>query len=284
LNTALSGLWREKWVNFLCTFTIAAGLLIMSMALLAVFNVQKVMERMPDRFSVLVFLKDGMNERPDTLIKKMQALEGIKSVRFISSQEALKELRAALEDPDLVLGELEGNPLPSSLELRLERDAVADQSVRLIAQKAGEFEEVDDVHYASSVLRVIQSLQLYAKGAGLAIIIILGIAVLFVSYSTVKLLLYRKQDEIDTLKYLGATKGFIRAPFLLEGAFMGTLAGMMALAGLGLLYATMHMEIGSSLPILAAMEAPLALLPALPAAGLAIGVTGAHMAVGKIRF
>jgi cell division transport system permease protein len=278
------GLWRDKWVNLLCTFTIAAGLLIISSALLAVFNVHRVMERMPDRFSVLVFLKDGIAERPDRLMRKLEDVEGIKSIRFISSQEALNDLRAAVEDPDLVLGELEGNPLPSSLELKIERDAVTDESVGRIAKKAESFDEVEDVHYASSVLRIIQSLQFYAKGAGLALVIILGVAVLFVSYSTVKILLYRKQDEIDTLKYLGATKSFIRAPFLLEGAFMGTLAGLLALSGLGLIYAATALEFGNSIPILKAIEAPLALLPALPAAGLAIGITGAHMAVGKIRF
>lgn len=284
LSTAISGLWREKWVNSLCTFTIAAGLLIISIALLVVFNVHMVMERMPDRFSVLVFLKDGIKERPDSLIRKLQELDGVKGVRFISSSEALNDLKAAVDDPDLVLGELEKNPLPSSLELRLKKNAVNDEKVSVIAEKAGAFDEVDDVHYASSILRVIQSLQFYTKGAGLALVIILGVAVLFVSYSTVKILLYRKQDEIDTLKYLGATKGFIRAPFLLEGAFMGVMAGIMALSGLGFIYAATALELGTSLPVLSSLEFPVALLPALPAAGLAIGVTGAHMAVGKIRF
>jgi len=284
LSTAISGLWREKWINTLCTFTIAAGLIIMSIALLVVYNVHMVMERMPDRFSVLVFLKDGIDKRPDDLIRNLERIDGVKGVKYISSDEALSDLKAAVDDPDLVLGELEKNPLPASVELRLKREAVNDDQVIAIAKRAEAFEEVDDVHYATSVLRVIQSLQFYAKGTGLALVIVLGVAVLFVSYSTVKILLYRKQDEIDTLKYLGATKGFIRAPFLLEGAFMGCMAGIMALSGLGLIYAATALELSSSLPILKNMEFPFALLLSLPAAGLAIGMTGAHMAVGKIRF
>jgi cell division transport system permease protein len=284
LSTAISGLWREKWVNSLCTFTIAAGLLIISIALVLVYNVHMVMERIPDRFSVLVFLKDGIKDRPGTLINKLESIEGVNGARYISSQDALRELKAAVDDPGLVLGELEGNPLPASVELRLTRAAVTDDRVSDIAGQAGAFDGVDDVHYATSVLRVIQSLQLYAKGAGMGLVIILGVAVLFVSYSTVKILLYRKQDEIDTLKYLGATKGFIRAPFLLEGAFMGTLAGMLALGGLGLIYAAAAYELGGALPVLDNLNIPLALLPALPLLGLTIGVSGAHLAVGKIRF
>jgi len=284
LSTAISGLWREKWVNFLCTFTIAAGLLIISLASLVVYNVHVAMKRMPDRFSIMVFLDEGIKERPVRLLNGLESIEGVSAAKFISSEEALRDLRSAVDDPDLVLGGLEGNPLPPSVELRLDRSAVTDETVSLIAEKASALEGVDDVYYASNILRVIQSVRLYAKGTGLALVIILGTAVLFVSYSTVKILLYRKQDEMDTLKYLGATKGFIRAPFLLEGAFMGTMAGVMALLGLGLLYWAAVFRLGGTLPILNTLELPLAILAALPAVGLAIGATGAHLAVGKIRF
>jgi len=284
LSTAISGLWREKWVNFLCSFTIAAGLLIISLASLVVFNVHVAMKRMPDRFSVIVFLDEGINERPGSLLKSLESIEGVRGSRFISKEEALRDLRSAVDDPDLVFGGLEENPLPPSVELRLKRSAVTDESVSLIAEKASALEGVDDVYYASGILRVIQSVRLYAEGAGLALVIILGTAVLFVSYSTVKILLYRKQDEIDTLKYLGATKDFIRAPFLLEGAFMGVMAGVMALLGLGLLYSLAVLKLGGALPILSTLELPLAMMAALPAFGLIIGVSGAHLAVGKIRF
>ena len=289
LRTAVSGLWRERWINLLCVFTIAGGLLIISLSSLVVYNTHIAIKNMPDRFSVMVFLKDSIRERPDALLRKLESIDGVKKVRFISSQEALESLRSSLSEPDMVLEGFDGgeggtNPLPASVELKLEKGAVSDEAVREIAGKAGAFDEVEDVNYAANILRVIQSVRFYTEGVGAAVVAVLVIAVLFVSYSTVKLLLYRKQDEIDTLKYLGATRGFIRAPFVLEGAIMGTGAGLVALSGLGLAYTATVLRLGAYLPILKTLEFPLVLLPSLPLAGLFVGVTGALMAVGRIRF
>lgn len=283
-RTAIAGLWREKWINILCAFTIASGLLIISTSSLVVFNLHTAMKRMPDRFSIMVFLKEKVEGRPGQLINKLEAIDGVKGVRYISSEQALKDLRGAVDDPDFVLEGLEDNPLPGSLEIKLNRASVSDSTVEKLAKKAEEFEEVDDVYYASNVLKVIQSLRFYVEGAGLALVGLLTMAVLFVSYSTVKLLLYRKQDEIDTLKYLGATKAFIRAPFMIEGAILGTAAGAMALAGLLGSYAAVLYKLGGHLPLLKSVSLPMGILAALPVAGLVIGVAGALLAVGKIRF
>ena len=284
IKTALGGLWREKLVNLLCTLTIAAGLLVISLSAMLVYNIQITMQRMPDRFSVMVFLNDEINERPSALISTLKSMDGVKDVKYISKDEALKELKEAMNDSDFVLEGLEENPLPASVEIKLNRSSVTDKKVDALVKKITSLDEVNDVHYASNVLRVIQSVRKYAEGSSLALAVMLTMAVMFVSYSTVKLLMYRKQDEINTLKYLGATKAFIRAPFLIEGAIIGGTAGITALMGMLGIYASLMLRASEQLPILKLIEFPIAMLPAIPFAGLAVGITGAFLAVGKIRF
>lgn len=284
LKTAIAGLWHEKWINVLCSFTIAAGLLLISLAAFTVFNVHIATQQIPNRFSVMIFLKDSVKERPGELINQLRGIEGVKNARYISNTEAFRDLKAAINDPDLVLDDLEENPLPSSIELKLRNEYVTTAEVARIAASAAKFSEVDDVHFASNLLRVIQAIRRYTGGLGLGLMLVLTGAVLFVSYSTVKILLYRKLDEINTLKYLGATKSFIRAPFLMEGAFIGMAAGFAALAALVLFHTAMIINLGGHLPVIKTLVLPLAMLPAIPVAGLIVGITGAYMAVGKIRF
>lgn len=284
LKTAIGSLWREKWINLLCTFTISAGLLIISLTTLVVYNFHLAMRSIPDRFAVMVFLNDDIKERPSELISELKSISGVRDLRYISKDEAMEELRQAINDPEFVLEGLEDNPLPASVELKLERGSVNDREVMAIVKQAEAFEQVDEVHYASKVLKVIQSARRYAEGLGLGLVAAIAMAVIFVSYSTVKILLYRKQDEINTLKYLGATKGFIRAPFLIEGAGLGLMAGLCALGGIGLAWTGLISKAHGLLPILDSITFPLAILPAIPATGLVIGMTGALLAVGRIRF
>lgn len=283
-RTAMAGLWHEKWINLLCSFTIGAGLVIISLASLVVYNTHITIQRIPDRFSVMVFLNDEGAEDSAKLIATIKGLKGVKTARYISKQDALDELKAAVENTDIDIEEMKDNPLPASIDLKINKSALSESKVKALAQRIGNLKGVDDVYYASGLLRVIQSIRLYANGAGLTFTGILTIAVLFVSYSTVKILLYRKQDEIDTLKYLGATKNFIRAPFLIEGALIGLSAGLAALGVLTLIQLVIVNKLGGQLPIIKTLAFPLLIFPALPLAGLIVGITGAWLAVGRIRF
>jgi cell division transport system permease protein len=112
------------------------------------------------------------------------------------------------------------------------------------------------------------------------------VAIAFITYSTIKIFFYRRKDEIDTLKLLGATRTFIRLPFLLEGLFIGVLAGIVSSLGLLGLYSLVINKISGFLPAINIIIVPLpieAYFPA-PLAGALMSFIGSLIAVGKIRY
>ena len=118
----------------------------------------------------------------------------------------------------------------------------------------------------------------------MSLIIALSLAVLFVCYSTVKILFYRKMAEVDTLRLLGATRGFIRAPFVLEGGIIGLCGGLISAAAVvGVVYAGFR-KLEASLPMAGSLNMPPELLYWLPLTGLCLGVIGSMFAIGRIKY
>jgi cell division transport system permease protein len=285
VRSAVSGLWREKWINLLSVLTIASGLLLISVAFLLVFNLSAAVRDLPERFSMMVFLENGLSaERMQELVSETRAMPGVRSARFISREEALSELRAMLEDSGQVLEGLDENPLPASVEVKVEESAVTVERAGELARRMEDLEGVEDVQYGERVLSIIQSVRRYTETMGALLVGVLAAAMVFVCYSTVKILFYRKRAEVDTIKLLGATKGFIRGPFLIEGGVLGAAGGSVSVLALLALYSSLYLKLAGSFPLLTALVLPGWFLLYPPALGLAIGVAGAYIAIGRIRF
>jgi cell division transport system permease protein len=112
----------------------------------------------------------------------------------------------------------------------------------------------------------------------------LSAGIIFVCYSTVKILFYRRTEEIETYKLLGATRSFIRLPFLIEGAFLGTAGGVAGLLGILSFNYLVLMRLSLSMPLIRKILFPTDLFLLLPFIGLFLGVTGAAIALGRIRY
>ncbi len=284
-RVALNGLWREKWINMLCTLSIATGLFLIALAVIFVYNIGLATRKLPERFSMTVFLADGVTKaRSQEILGEIRKKPEVKSVRYISKEEALEELKAELRDSEYMLEGLEGNPLPASITVGLRRGSVSDASVAALAGEIGRLQGVDEVQYGRKLLSAIQSLRRNAEVLGGFLVIALSGALIFVCYSTVKVLFYRKRDEIDTLKLLGATRGFIRAPFIIEGGIIGLGGGILSALCVSALAVFVYRELATGLPVLGYLGVPREIVLWLPAAGLALGVVGAFFAIGRIKF
>ena len=284
-RTAVNGIMRERWINTLSVLAIATGLLMTAMAYLAVYNIKLAAEHLPERFSVTVFLNDTLTEPEGReLVNQVSRIEGVKHVTYISRDEALAELKRTMADADMILGGLAENPLPASLDVRVNEDSVTAEAVRAVADGIKRLKGVSDVEYGEKLLGVIQKVRYYAGTFASAVMLIIVAGMLFVCYSTVKILLYRKRDEVDTLMVLGATKWFIRGPFIIEGGIVGCLGGAIAAVGLMAFKVVVYDQMMSTMPLLSELSAPPEILLALPLGGLLVGALGALMAVGAIKY
>ena len=285
LKLAVQSLLREKWINLLSVMTIAAGLLIISISFFALYNVHIATKKLPEKFSLAVYLEEDLKaDELDSVVSSFKKNKSVLSVRFISKEEAMEELKSSLKNSDYILEGLEENPLPDSLEIRLKSDELGAETVQQISREALKIKGVSEVSYGEKFLSTLESVKKGVKAIGLFFAAVLSTGIIFVCYSTVKILFYRRAEEIETFKLLGATKGFIRTPFLIEGAVIGACGGLLSLLGCFFLYYTFLLRLSMTMPVFKAILFPSNLFLPLPVLGMLLGLAGAVIALGRLRY
>jgi cell division transport system permease protein len=286
-QTALKNLWQARWINFLTVISISVGLLLLSAFLLITINVDSVINRWSRGFGMVVYLQDNIGNEDEEHIKTLLLQDKeILEVKYISNDEALDTLREVLSSQASVLEELEDNPLPSSFELKLKRDIINPSLVEKKAAQIRQIDGVDDVRYGEEWL---SSLNTISKALSIIAIFLGGaifIAITFITYTTIKILFYRRIDEIETMKLLGATRTFIKLPFLIEGLFIGLLSGVLSSLSLFVMHSFTSFKLIAFLPSLRALVMPLPLegFLAIPLAGALLSLIGSFFATGRIRY
>lgn len=281
----VQSLFREKWINLLSILTIAAGLLIIGISVFVLYNLDIATKKLPEKFSMMLYFNDGIQkEKIDHVIVSLKRNSAVNSVRYIPREEALRELKATLKNSNYIFEGLEENPLPDSLEIRLKKEAVGPEAVKKLADEALKLKGVSDVEYGEKFLSTIHYLKVGMKAVGIVLIAILSTGIIFVCYSTIKILFYRKTEEIETFKLLGATRWFIRAPFLIEGAIIGASGGFLSLIGIFTFYYIVVMRLSVAIPIFKTVLFPADLFLPLPVMGMFLGITGAFIALGRLRY
>lgn len=285
LKIALQSLWHEKWINLLSMLTIAMGLLVITFMVSTVYNINLFARKLPERFFVVAYLADRVSEKQaQDIITSLKERSGIEKVKYISKADALKELRTSLKDAEYVLEGLNENPLPASIEVRFRKEAMGPESVKTFVNSLKKVEGVEDVQYGEKFLLSIHSLKAAMETIGLILTLVTISGIIFICYSTVKILFYRRKEEIETLKLLGATRGFIRTPFVIEGAVIGVVGGVLSMVVVIAFYLTVFRQLSATLPIVRTVVFPGELFLPLPLIGLFLGITGSLIAMGRIKF
>ncbi|MBI5640313.1 MAG: FtsX-like permease family protein [Nitrospirae bacterium] len=285
LSLALQSLFKEKWINLLSILTIASALLIISISVLTVYNIDAATKKLPERFSLILYLDDDLpKEGLEHTLQSLRKNTSITSVRYIPKEDALREMKAMLKNSHYVFEGLEENPLPDSLEVKVRKEAVGPEAIKGLAEYARKIKGVKEVDYGENYVSTLHYLKVGVKTAGMVFIGLISTGIIFVCYSTVKILFYRRNEEIETFKLLGATKGFIRTPFLIEGAVIGAAGGLAGLLGILAFYYIVLQKLSTDLPVFKAILLPLNLFLPLPVAGMILGIAGAAIALGRLKY
>ena len=284
-GTALRNLRVEKWINLLTIITISICMMIIGICMLIPVNVHKVLLTWVRDFGIVVYLKEGItdNER-QTLIKSLKKDSDFRDLKLISKDEALTKLQHYFSDSEVVVDSIgmESNPLPESLELKFSRDFITPSYVQSKVSSINTLSGVDDVQYSTEWLIMLSRLAQSLNIIGLTLGSIIFLAIAFAMYSTIKIHIYRRLEEIETLKLLGATKRFIKSPFLIEGSLIGLIGSVFGVSSLYGLYE----YIKTALPLLenSFIFLPPSLLVLLPLGGVIISFVGTFIAIGRLRY
>jgi cell division transport system permease protein len=220
------GIQRNPWNHAVTTITVALAVLIFSVFLLLLYNIEQFLDRWQAGAEVTVYLAPDLPvPKQKEIIGLIATLKGVEKAEWISAEEALRRFRTELGQDASILEGLAKNPLPASIELRVAKEV------------AGSPEEMDHLIerlYTIKGVETIQSgqewverLALLRRGLTVAGWILGGgllVAVVFIISNTIKLTVYSRKEEIEIMRLVGATDGFIRTPFVFEGIAQG-LAG-----------------------------------------------------------
>jgi cell division transport system permease protein len=285
IRLALQSLWHEKWINLLSMLTISMGLLVIALVASSVYNVNLFARKLPERFFIIAYIKEGLSEKEaQDIVASIREKGPIEKIKYISKADALKELKSSMRDADYILDGLDENPLPASIEIRLKKDAVGPQAVKSFADSLKRMDGIDDVQYGEKFLLSLHSVKTGMETIGLILTVVMISGIIFICYSTVKILFYRRKDEIETLKLLGATRGFIRTPFVIEGGVIGAAGGVAGTLIVLAFYYSVLYKLGATMPVVKAIVFPAEMFLALPVIGLFLGITGSLIAMGRIKF
>ena len=227
LNESLAGFKRTRPSTLISIFTVSISLLLLGTFTLITINFGRVVEESSGRVEIEVFLKDGLSDAQLATVRRaLLDIPGVRETRFISKEEAAKIFREEVgEDFSEIL---DANPLPASYRIGLYQEYRNPDSVSVIVERVRRFKAVDDVSYRKQFLSLIERRSQTFRTATLFIGIILAISAVILVANTIRLTIYAKREMIRTMKLVGATAMFIRAPFLFEGVLHGLCGGIVA--------------------------------------------------------
>lgn len=284
IKSAFRSLYREKWINLLSMLAIASSLLILLITFLLVYNFHLVTNRLPELFSLVIYLKDNLSkEDTENIIAQLKQRNEISGVKYISKADALIEFKKTVKGAGTILEGLDENPLSSYIEIKLKKDFVSGHSVDVISEDLKKIKGVDEIYFGEKIAETIYFLKKSSQAISIFLFLIISVVVIFISYSTVKILFYRKKDEIEILRLLGATNGFIRAPFIIEGGLIGSVGGMLGATGVVIIYLLVKYELSTVIPAFEGIVMPWIIMPISLLISLMLGVIGSLIAIGKIR-
>jgi len=222
--------WRMKGMTFVSTIIMSVSLLMLALFTLMTLNLRNLAQSFRQQIEINIFIQEDTPDfRVQELRQRLEKMDGVAGVQFVSKEDALAEFRAQLGPDSDLLDVLEENPLPASMRLAMKPTHQQSDKLALLAGYIREQEEVDEVRYGDQwVSRLEQYIRVFTI-LDLIVGAIVVLSALFVISNTVRLTVMARARTIEIMRLVGATDWFIRMPFVIEGAVQGALAGALAM-------------------------------------------------------
>ena len=234
---AVSSIKGNPFVNVVTVSVIAVSFLILSSFLALFGNLKSLLATWEQRVQIEAYLKDGLSAgQIEVLQTSIVSFDGVKEVRYISKDDAIKRFSNEMPAISGVLDDLDENPLPSSISVILDDGHQGFIQVETLAANVMQLPGVDDVFYGQEWLEKFSGFISLIKLSGLIMGLFLLLTTTFIISNTIRLALYARKEELEIMKLLGATDSYMKMPFLIEGLLQGLAGAAMALVSLYAIY------------------------------------------------
>jgi cell division transport system permease protein len=286
LEEALTSLWRSRLINALSVGTIAVSLFVLGAFLTVASNLNEVVDRWTQKVRVTFFLTDGLETHiRESLVNRLREDPVVESVELVSREQALERFRTLFRDLRTLPDDLGENPFPASLEVALRPGRQSPAEVRRLV---GDFEKapgVQEVQYDLLWIERLSTAARLVRGVGALLGGILVLAGVFTISNVIRLTVYARQDELDIMRLVGATQGYVKGPFVVEGMLQGGLGGLVSV---GLLWLTFRVLATDALAASDLMGRAVVFLPRelallIVMGGMVVGIIGSLVSLGRSR-
>lgn len=221
IRRRLVGAWLSTVIS------ISLVLLLVGVAALLVVNARSVSDYFKENMQVSVLMKQEVDDdEAMEYVAELDAMPFIKSSKFVSREQGTKEMAELLGEDFLKV--FETAPIPVSIEVTLKADYVSTDSLEVVKKEIRRSGIVDEVVYQQSLVEKLNTnLKKISVVLGVFIVLLLFISFVLIN-NTVRLNVFSRRFTIHTMKLVGATKSFIRAPFMVQAVFQGLFSALLA--------------------------------------------------------
>lgn len=228
IRTAFRGMRSSGVTSLAAVATIAVTLVLVGAFALLVGNMSGMLERIGQDLQVTAYLEPDLRiEEARLIAARLATVEGVHRVSLVSPEEAMLRFRETAGAAAMLEG-LDSNPLPTSIEISLLAEHRTEMGVSVVKQALeglpGIAEIAQGQEWIGGYTRAAALVRFIAVGLGA----VLAISALMIVANTIRLALYSRSDELEILSLVGASRTFVRVPFLLEGTLQGMAGGLLA--------------------------------------------------------
>tara|TARA_A100000164_G_C21909873_1_gene775073 strand:+ start:1219 stop:2088 length:870 start_codon:yes stop_codon:yes gene_type:complete len=227
LAEGFKNVWRHKSSAVSSVFSIYLTLIVSGSLLIVSQNTNKLIEYLRDKYKIEVFFKDNVTEkRVEELTADFKSINGVNSITIISKKDAERIFKSQFGDD--ILSILGYNPLPISCVINLKKDWPSRIDIKPIISNLRKYREVDEINHQGKLISRIENYYESFLEIMVVIVSITLIIAVFIISNTVKLTILSKKELIRSLQLIGATKSFVKGPFIIEGVVHGLLATVLS--------------------------------------------------------
>jgi cell division transport system permease protein len=240
LNEGFKGFFKARLATTLSVSSITLTIFLTGMFVVFTINLQSWLGFLREKIEIEVFIETGSTDKEiDVLKNKVTNLEAVKEIEYISKEDAADRFEE--EFGQNVFEVLEFNPFPPSIVIHLNEGFQNPLEIDKLKNRLELFANVEEVFYKKPLLEKIDQYVKIAYILGIVVGVVIIVIAVGLIFNTIRLTIYARRDMIQIMRLVGATEGFIKKPFLVEGIMQGFLGG--GIASLAIYYSLKLIQI-----------------------------------------
>lgn len=281
IREGLRNIWVNRMMSLASILVLCICLLMLGTTFLTSLNINSFLANLESKNQIMVYLnKDVDDTKTATIEKTIKQLPNVKTALYLSKDEIFSDAKETLGKQDILLNGIDSSAFDAAYQVEL-------NDLSLYSETVASLEKIDGVKYVrqdEGLASMLTNVRKAVNMTGFWLVVIMAIISLFIISNTIKLALFSRKREVNIMKFVGATDWFIRLPFIIEGAIIGLISGLIALLIQYLVYTKLIENLINMINItkpLAFSTQLYVIVPAFLISGAVVGMLGSIVSLRK---